>query len=175
MMDESINDQILQVKLTYLNGYLAALGFVNSYSIIGMRYKLHLFKYIGGNIERAIQNNSYDLFGVYPNDWEIEIDKADNWSDSLENEFLANFKRRIPSPHSQLDYAENDLVLSINSQIRAACRYFIHLLKNDIINDTTAVHELRVTKGSSYRFVGLDLIFEISDTNIIVLQMLGID
>lgn len=176
MLNEELKDQLLQTKINYLNGYLTALGLLNSYSIIGMECKLFAFSYSAGDMEKCIQNNAYELFGVYPDDWAIEILKIDDWENKLQNELNASLKRRIPNGDGQFDYSENDLVNDLNRSIRAVNAYFIHMFKEEFITDTTAVYELKVLEsGSAYRIVGMDLIVELDDNRLLLLQLNGID
>lgn len=79
MLNEELKDQILNTKINYFNGYLASLALLNSYSIVGMKCKLYAFNFSAGDIEKCIQNNVYELFGVYPNDWNIEIEQINDW------------------------------------------------------------------------------------------------
>ncbi|WP_296143490.1 hypothetical protein [uncultured Flavobacterium sp.] len=181
MLHDELKDQILNTKLNYLNGYLTALGLLNSYSIIGVNCKLYAFNFSAGDIEKCIQNNAYELFGVYPNDWDIEIEKIDDWENKLKNELNASTKRRIPtetnpSASNQLDYSENDLVKDLNHSIKRVNEYFISMLKTEFSTDSTDVHELKIkTKNSSYRLIGIDLIFEIDSNKILFLQTNGND
>ena len=63
MLNEELYDQILQTKLTYLNGYLNALEILNSTNGIFMNYKLFAYNFSAGDIAYAIQSNAYELFG----------------------------------------------------------------------------------------------------------------
>ena len=178
MLNEELKEQILQSKLTYLNGYLDALALVCSYSIIGMNFRLFNYKYYSGDIERAIRYNSTELFNVGQNEFDIELIETKNWEELLKNELYANLKRRIPfeSPAfaSQLDYKENNLVMDLNYSIRNSINYFIMMLKNEFINETVNVYELKVSR-TFHRIVGIDLIFEIEPTKMILLQIRGMD
>lgn len=175
MLHEELKDQIINTKVNYLNGYLTALGLLNSYSIIGVNCKLYAFNFSAGDIEKCIQNNAYELFGVYPNDWNIEIEKINDWENKLKNELNASTKRRIPSEaFNQLDYRENDLVKDLNHRVRSVNEYFVRMFKTEFITDSTDVYELKVKNNNSlYRFIGIDLIFEIDATKILLLQTNG--
>ncbi|GFD81174.1 hypothetical protein ABHQ57_06750 [Tenacibaculum sp. ZH5_bin.1] len=170
MLNEELKDQILQTKLTYLNAYLDALELINSYSVIGMSYKLFAFNFSAGNIHKAIQDNSYELFGVYPNDWEFKINECKNWKEKLESELKSNFNRR-----NYNSLPESELVKDLKHSINSSIDYFINLLKNEFAENSYNIYELSLTKASFYRIVGIDLIFEIDNTKIIFLQIIGSD
>ncbi|MGB1295364.1 MAG: hypothetical protein ACPG6V_07765 [Flavobacteriales bacterium] len=85
-LSEELQNQQIQNKLTYLNGYLSALEWVNSYSVIGMNYKMFHYRYDGLYMEEAIQNNANELFGVRPNDWSFELLKCNEWKEKLGSE-----------------------------------------------------------------------------------------
>lgn len=173
MLKEELKDQILQTKLTYLNGYLDALAFLNSNSTVGMRHKLFAYNFSAGEIIKAIQYNSYELFGVYPNDWDLQIEQIENWENTLETEFDTSFSRKKSFNNRSI---ETQLADDIIQQYKLACKHFIDLIKTEFINEHTTVYELKVkTNGSFYRLVGLDLVFEIDDTKILLLQITGSD
>ncbi|RKR05340.1 hypothetical protein C8C83_4684 [Flavobacterium sp. 90] len=181
MLNEELKDQILNTKINYFNGYLASLALLNSYSIVGMKCKLYAFNFSAGDIEKCIQNNVYELFGVYPNDWNIEIEQINDWENRLKSELNASLKRRIPresdkSIAQQLDYTENSLVKDLGLRTKLVNENFISMFKNEFITDSMCVYELKITeKSSSYRLIGIDLIFEIDSTKILFLQILGSD
>ncbi|OQP60433.1 hypothetical protein A3860_33455 [Niastella vici] len=181
MLSEELKDQILNTKLNFLNGYLMALGFLNSYSVVGYRGKLFAFNFSAGNIEKCVQDNAYELFGVYPNDWNIEIRKNDDWETKLKSELNASLTRRIPHKGNelltkQLDYSKNNLVDDLNYRVKFSNEYFVSILKSEFITDKTDVYELIVKDvGASYRIVGIDLIFEIESTKLLFLQLIGND
>jgi hypothetical protein len=181
MLNEELKDQILNTKVNYINGYLASLALLNSYSIVGMKCKLYAFNFSAGDIEKCIQNNAYELFGVYPNDWNIEIEQINDWENRLKSELNASLKRRIPiesakSTGQELDYTENSLVKDLELRTKLVNEYFISMFKNEFITDSMAVYELKIKeKSSSYRLIGIDLIFEIDATKILFLQILGKD
>ena len=184
MLNEELKDQILNTKLTFLNGYLMALGLLNSYAVIGLNCKLFAFNFSAGDIEKSVQDNSYELFGVYPNSYQIEVRQIDNWENRLTLELNASIKKRISTETSEyaklFDYSENDLVKNLSRQTKIVNDYFVKMLKDEFGLDTTNIYELLV-KGKSnssycpYRLFGLDLIFEIGDTKIILLQICGND
>lgn len=170
MLSEDLKDELLQVKLTYLNGYLRALSFINSYSIIGMQYKLFVYHFSNGNMEHSIQSHSHQLFGVYPNTWKIEFSKIKNWEELLKKEFTVNFDRK------NSDYEKGKMPEFICDDYRKVFEEFISLLKESIITDNAVCYEMNVkTNGELYRIVGLDLVFEIDDTKIMFLQLKGLD
>jgi len=180
MLNEELENQILESKLTYLNGYLDALAMICSYSVVGMRFKLFRYNFYGGNIENAIQFNSFELFGVHENDWKTEIKLIKNWEYRLKEEFYSNIiKRRIPIEYSRqednFDIRENDLSTNLVQSIKNAINYFIDILKKEFSNETISVYELIVTNKRHYRIVGIDIIFEIDETKLILLQLLGSD
>ncbi len=178
MLDEQLKDEILNIKLNYLNGYLHALSLINSYAPIGMRCKLFAFNFSAGDIEKCIQNNAYELFGVYPNEYEIEIKKSNDWETLLKNELNASTKRRIPrgSVVNPSDYAENMLVEDLFRNIKLVNNLFSNMVKNEFVKDDTDVYEVIISNaGSSYRIIGIDLVFEIEPTKILYLQILGTD
>ena len=88
MLNDELKDELLSVKINHLNGYLVALSLINSYFPIGMRCKLFAFNFSGGDIEKCIQNNSYELFYVYPNEYEIEIIKTSDWEAILKYDLI---------------------------------------------------------------------------------------
>lgn len=93
----------------------------------------------------------------------------------------ASLKRRIPresdkSIAQQLDYTENSLVKDLGLRTKLVNENFISMFKNEFITDSMCVYELKITeKSSSYRLIGIDLIFEIDSTKILFLQILGSD
>ncbi|QYS86026.1 hypothetical protein JJC03_13505 [Flavobacterium oreochromis] len=171
MLNEELKDQILQTKLVYLNGYLASLAAINCFSVIGMKYKMYSFNFSAGNIEKSIQNNSYELFGVYPNDWTIEVFKIENWKEKLKIELYKPFIEIQSDSNSEEIQAIKDL----KSRIKYSINEFIHLFENEFINKSVNVYETRITKGAFYRIMGIDLVFEIEETKIIFLQIMGVD
>ncbi|WP_262149807.1 hypothetical protein [Chryseobacterium foetidum] len=179
MLEEELKDQILNTKVNYLNGYLAALGLLNSYSIIGVNCKLYIFNFSAGDIKKCIQNNAYQLFGVYPNDWVVEIEKINDWEIKLKNELNASTKRRIPIEAdkliaNQLNYSENDLTRDLIYQTKYVNEYFVLMLKNEFVINDIDVYEVFVKNvGASYKIIGIDLIFEIEPTKILYLQITG--
>ena len=170
MLNEELQDQILQTKLTYLNGYLNALELINSYSVIGMKYKLFAFNFSDGKIENAIQNNSYELFGVYSNDWKLEIVKCNNWKSKLENELKSNLTRRNTNNSIDNDLAE-DLCFSIKNSID----HFVNYIDKEFAINSSDIYEVNLIESDFYRLTGIDLVFEIGDTKIVFLQITGSD
>lgn len=66
--------------------------------------------------------------------------------------------------------------IPLNNRIHNVGKYFITLLKSEFIKETTTVYELKVnSKTDMYRLIGIDLIFEIEPTKIVLLQVLGVD
>ncbi len=180
MLDEELKDEILSAKVNYLNGYLAALGLINSYFPIGMRCKIYTFNFSTGDIEKCIQNNAYELFGVYPNDYEVEIKKSNDWETKLKYELNASTKRRILLGSIDVinpsDYLENLLVQDLSRQVKFVNDYFVGMIKNEFCKNNIDIFEVTVTNVvSSYRIIGIDLIFEIEPTKILYLQILGND
>lgn len=179
MENEELKDQILNTKINYFNGYLAAVGLLNSYSIVGVNCNLYSFHFSAGDIEKCIQNNAFQLFGVYPNDWNIEIERSADWEKKLTQELNASTKRRIPidtnlTTSNPSDYFENDLVKALDQSVRRVNEYFIRTFKTEFIPDATEVYELKVNH-STYRIIGIDLIFEIDSNRLLVLQVNGND
>ncbi len=171
MLNEELNDQILQTKLTYLNGYLNALEMLNSTNGICMKYKLFVYNFSAGDIAYAIQSNAYELFGVYPNDWELEINKCTHWKEKLQSQLY--FDRESQNPDTT---SSNDLISNLNSRIKETISFFIHLIEKEFAKKANAIYELKITKSDAlYRLIGIDLIFEIEDTKMIVLQIQGMD
>lgn len=179
MQPEALKDQPLHTQIHYLNGYLAALGLLNSYSIVGVDATLHAFSLSEGDMSQCIQHNAYELFGVYPNDWDIAFTKIDDWEIRLKNELNASIQRRIPVEAGAADasaYQENALVKALHANIKHVNEYFISLLKTALITEATDVYVLSVdTKGATYRIVGIDLVFHIAPDTILVLQINGLD
>jgi hypothetical protein len=177
LLNEELEDQILHTKINYLNGYLDALAWMSCYSIIGMNFKLFLFHYYGGDLERTIQNNSYELFSVHSDDWEVELEKAADWEERLKKELYSNFERGLPYGHSNTlpDYSGNILFKHLDERFQVPIDNFVSLLKDEFVNAETDVYELKVTSKSIYRIVGIDLVFEITPTRILVLQIGGSD
>ncbi|WP_343632881.1 hypothetical protein [Fluviicola sp.] len=179
LLKEELEDQILHTKINYLNGYLSALAMMSSYSIVGMDFKLYLYPFYAGDIERAIQYNSYELFGVHTNEWNIELVKTDHWKARLKEELYMNFKRSIPVDHTtripKPDYSQNDLTDQLRDRFYASINYFVELLEDEFVTSQTDVYEMKVKADAYYRIVGIDLIFEISDTKLVVLQIMGND
>ncbi|AYN01542.1 hypothetical protein MQX03_14945 [Chryseobacterium aahli] len=171
MLNEELKDQILQTKLVYLNGYLASLAAINSFSVIGMNYKLFAYNFSDGNIEGAIQNNSYELFGVYPNDWDVELTEVKDWKERLEIELV----KPVMQQPSILSDKENETIRDLKSRIKNSINDFITLLEKEFAEISTNIYESTVTKGGFYRIMGIDLVFEIEETKIIFLQILGND
>lgn len=180
MLNEELKDQILHTKLTFLNGYLMSMGLLNSYSIVGLRCKLFAFHFSNGDIEKCVQHNAYELFGVHSNEWQIEIVPAPDWEHKLKAELNASTWRRIPGEGAGItnkgDYRENDLTRDYVRSTQSVNEHFVRLLKNEFVDDATTVHELRVVQqNATYRLVGIDLIFEIAPGKILFLQVLGVD
>jgi hypothetical protein len=180
MINEELKNQILNTKINYFNGYLEAVGRLNSYSIIGINCQLYVFSFSAGDIEKCIQNNAYELFGVYPNEWKIEIEKINDWESRLKSELNASLKRRIPTESDtsiafKLDYSENDLVEDLNYRTKIVNEYFINMFKNEFITDSMDIYELKIKESTHYRIIGIDLIFEIEPTKVLFLQILGND
>lgn len=170
MLNEELKDQILQTKLTYLNGYLNALELINSYSVIGMNYKLFAFNFSSGKIENAIQNNSYELFGVYPYDWKLEIVKCIDWKNKLEIELKSNLTRRNTD-----NSTTNELVKDLSFSIKNAIDHFINYIDKEFAKNSSDIYEVKLTTSNFYRLTGIDLVFEIDDTKIVFLQIKGSD
>lgn len=170
MLNEELKDQILQTKLTYLNGYLNALELINSYSVVGMQYKLFAFNFSAGNIESAIQNNSYELFGVYPYDWKLKIVKCNDWKNKLETELKSSLTRRFTA-----DYTENELTKDLSFSIKNAIDHFINYMEKEFSGSALDIYELKLIENSFYRLTGIDIIFEIDETKIVFLQIKGSD
>lgn len=178
-LEEELEDQILQAKINYLNGYLEALAFMSSYSVIGMNFKLFLYPFYAGDIDRTIQHNSYELFGVYPDQWKTELIKTDQWEERLKEELYLNFERGIPIESMdripKRDYSKNDLTSLMKNRFHAPIDYFVEVLKKEFVNKETDVYELKVTSDAHYRIIGIDLVFEIGLTKVLVLQLMGND
>ena len=170
MLNEELQDQILQTKLTYLNGYLNALELINSYSVIGMKYKLFAFNFSAGKIENAIQNNSYELFGVYPNDWNLEIVKCNDWKSKLENELKSSLVRK--NTNNSID---NDFAKDLCFNIKFTIDHFVNYIDKEFAVNSSDIYEVNLIESGFYRLIGIDLVFEISDTKIIFLQINGSD
>lgn len=170
MLNEELKDQILQTKLTYLNGYLNALELISSYSVIGMKYKLFAFNFSAGKIESAIQNNSYELFGVYPNDWKLEIVKCNDWKNKLEVELKSNLTRRNAN-----NLTENELVKDLSFSIKNSIDQFVYYIDKEFAINSSDIYEVNLIESDFYRLTGIDLIFEIDDTKIVFLQIIGTD
>lgn len=179
LLNEELEDQILHTKINYLNGYLEALAFMSSYSIVGMNFKLFLYSFYAGDIERSIQQHAYELFGVHTDEWKIELVKTADWEERLKKELYLNFERGIPTNNSDIspkpDFTKNSLTHQLMNRFHAPVDYFIRLLKDEFVNRETDVYELKVKTGAHYRIVGIDLVFEIGDTKLLVLQLMGND
>lgn len=169
----------LQSQITYLNGYLDALAIVSSYSIVGMEYHLFAYNKEDKDCNQTIQKNAFELFGVSLDEWQLELIPTSRWEEQIREEILANFKRRIPhNPPEiahQFQYEENDLVKDLFDKIRFAVNNFIGHFKEVFDTDKMDVYELKVFNTGHYRIVGVDLIFEISSEQILVLQLQGND
>lgn len=179
LLKEELEDQILHTKINCLNGYLSALAMMSSYSIVGMNFKLFLYPFYAGDIERTIQHNSYELFGVHTDEWKIELVQANDWKTRLKEELYLNFKRSIPVDNteriSKPDYSRNDLTEQLRDRFHTSIDYFVELLEDEFVTRQTEVFELKVKTDAHYRIVGIDLVFEISDTKLLVLQIMGND
>lgn len=175
MLNEELNDSFIQTKLNYLNGYLDALAYINSYPPVCMNYKLFQFNFSAGNIERAIQNNAYELFGVYPDEWELELIKEDHWIEKLKNELYRQIPDDLVHSKNLHDSHKHDLIRRLVNGAREASDHFIHLLNDEFGKKSDCIYELKITKGDFYKLLGIDLVFEIEDTKIIFLQLNGSD
>ncbi|WP_300663997.1 hypothetical protein [Fluviicola sp.] len=179
MSTEEIELRKLQSKIAYLNGYLDALAIVSSYSIVGMQYRLFIYNREGGDCNQTIQRNAYDLFGVHPDEWHTELIPVNHWEERIKEEIFANFKRRIPHNPPEIahefHYEENDMVQDLFDKIRSAVHYFILCFKEEFDTGKMDVYELKVIHTSHYRIVGIDLVFETSSGQVLVLQLLGND
>lgn len=170
---EEIDDNILNTKLLYLNGYLAALEILNSYSIIGMQYKLFGYTLASDGDElTTIRYYSGELFGG--GNYNFKLKPTDDWESLIKNELELNFQRRIPGgDNGYLDYSENELVKDLKHQYFSAFDTFTRMLRENLIDEFMPVYVLETDKP--YRIIGLDLVFGISDTKIVVLQLMGND
>ena len=181
MHTEDLKLENFDYKLSYLNGYLAAISFLNSYSIIGIDCKLHAFEKKGLSIADCLQNNAYALFGVEPNDWSVTLEELPNWEENLKTELNASLNRRkaslgIKKENNLPSENEHEAIKDLSKCIINVNNVFVNLLKHAFVADSQMVYELKVKPTSgNYRIVGIDLVFEIANKNVLVLQVLGND
>ncbi len=168
-MTEEIQDSITEVKLTYLNGYLQALAFINSYSPIGMIYKLFSLNFSDTTLIKSIQNNSIQLFDKLPYHYDLKLEQVQDWKKLLMNELSANIDNRAPF------VKRNELTYKLIDSITSSYEYFIESLEKEVLGNNYNAYLLNVNTESIYRIVGLDLVFETGNNKIIFLQLLGSD
>ena len=154
-IEYEIENHALQTKILYLNGYLDALALVSSYDIVGMSYNIFAYNYSAGDILESLSHNSYELYGVYPNEYNFELVPIEDWTSLVLNGMQTQ---------------------GLNAQYLFALENFISMFKSHILNKSTNCFKIQIdTNGKFDRLVGFDLVFEIAETKLIVLQIYGSD
>ncbi|HAS39338.1 MAG TPA: hypothetical protein DCS93_02620 [Microscillaceae bacterium] len=174
---EEIERETINSTVLYLNGYLDALSLFNSYSVIGMNYKLFAIDLLEGDLITSIDHQAYKLFDCPQGAYQFELESIVYWKSLIKEELMANLTRRILSGNNEgLDYSVNDLVKDMHHHYINAFDIFLSLLDDNLLNKTSEAYVVKANgKRTFHSIVGVDLVFEISSTQMIYLQLTGSD
>jgi len=137
----------------------------------------YFLDFFAGDLIASIKHNSYTLIGVHKNELDYEIQKIEDWKSVIKEELESNFTRRIPSGQNYgLDYSKNQSVNDFGYNYKSACKFFLELLEDNLLNDLSEFYVVTVNKSRQFdRIVGVDLVFEIAPTKMLYLQLMGTD
>ncbi len=174
---EEIEQNTINSTVLYLNGYLDALSLFNSYSVIGMNYKLFAIDLLAGDLVTSIDHQAYKLFGRSQGEYQFELESVLHWKSLIKEELMANLTRRIPKGNNEgLDYSVNDLVKDLHYHYINAFDIFLSLLEDNLLYKASEAYVVKANgKRTFHSIVGVDLVFEIAPTQIIYLQLTGSD
>lgn len=168
---EELSAPLLNQKLAWLNGYLSALGLLNSSNPVGFQCKLFAFALPAGDpdliqpIQRCLNYHAHQLFNVYPDQADFEWQALPDWQEKLCAVWQTYLRLQAGANNQQ-----------IVDNLKLANRHFCQLLQQEFVKPETTVYELKVNlRGRFYRLLGIDLLFEIEDNQLLVLQVLGSD